>query len=150
MSKHEDSITEGAQSWLAPDEQIVSALVVSPRGSATAAVGGLAPSEIGRRWSNKNRNAAESAGLTFKRGSGLALTNQRLLTMDLSISVTGAVKEVKELLSELPIDEVDEVKSKWNVLTITAGGSQFKLECKPPAAKAFAKAFTDAKPATIA
>ena len=80
-----------------------------------------------------------------KRSSGLALTNRRLLTMDLAISVTGAVKEVKGLLSELPLDQVDEVKSKWNVLTISAGGTQFKLECKPPATKALARAFGSAK-----
>jgi hypothetical protein len=145
MSKHEDSITAGAQGFLAPGEEIVSALVVSPRGSSTAMAGGLAPGEIGRRWSNKNRNAADSAGLVVKRSSGLALTNQRVLTMDLDISLTGGVKQVKALLSEIPLGQVDEVKSKWNVLTVTAGGTQFKLECKPPAAKAFASAFTNVK-----
>jgi hypothetical protein len=145
MSKHEDSIVEGAQRLLSPSEQIVSALVVSPRGSTTAAVGGLAPTEIGRRWSNKNKQAAESVGLVVKRSSGLALTNQRVLTLDLEISLTGAVKQVTGLLSELALDQVEEVRSKWNVLTISALGSQFKLECKPPAAKAFARAFGEAK-----
>jgi hypothetical protein len=141
MSKTEDSIAEGAQGLLEPGETIVSALVVSPRGSATAAAGGLGPGEIGARWSNKNRSAAADVGLIVKRSSGLALTTQRLLTLDLSISLTGAVKEVKGLLSEVPIDQVDEIRSKWNVLTISAGGTEFKLECKPPAAKALAKAF---------
>lgn len=145
MSKTEDSITEGAQGFLSPGEQIVSALVVSPRGTSTAMAAGLGPSEIGRKWSNKHREGAASAGLVVKRSSGLALTNERLLTLDLEISFTGSVKQVKELLSEVPLDEVAEVKSKWNVLTVTAGGSQFKLECKPPAAKAFAKAFGDVK-----
>ncbi len=58
--------------------EIVAALVVSPRGSGTAAAPGLAASEIGQRWS-----------------SGLALTNRRLLTLDLAISMMGGVKEVK-------------------------------------------------------
>jgi hypothetical protein len=145
MSKHEDSITDGARGFLAPGEEIVAALVVSPRGSTTAMAGGLGPGEIGRRWSNKNKNAAGSAGLVVKRSSGLALTNQRMLTMDLDISLSGSVKQVKELLSELSLDQVEEVKSKWNVLTVTAGGTQFKLECKPPAAKAFAKAFGEVR-----
>jgi hypothetical protein len=145
MSKHEDSIVAGSHAFLSPGEEIVSALVVSPRGSTTAVAGGLGPGEIGRRWSNKNKSAAEEVGLVVKRSSGLALTNRRLLTMDLAISVTGAVKEVKGLLSELPLDQVDEVKSKWNVLTISAGGTRFKLECKPPAAKALARAFGSAK-----
>ena len=147
MSKHENSIAEGAAGLLTPGEEIVSALVVSPRGTSTAAAPGFAPSEIGRRWGNKNKDSAERAGLVVNRSSGLALTNRRLLTLDLAISLTGAVKEVKEVLSEVPLDRVDEVKSKWNVLTIRAGGAQFKLECKPPAAKAFARAFAAAKAA---
>lgn len=141
MSKHEDSITEGAKAMLEPGEEIISALVVSPRGSTTAAAAGLGPGEIGRRWSNKNKEAAADVGLVVKRSSGLALTNRRLLTLDLDISMTGAVKEVKGLLSEVPLGQVDEIKSKWNVLTVSAGGTQFKLECKPPAAKALAHAF---------
>ena len=147
MSKHENSIAEGAAALLAPGEEIVSALVVSPRGSSTAAAPGLAPSEIGRRWSNKNKAAAEQVGLVVNRSSGLALTNRRLLTLDLAISLTGSIKQVKELLSEVPLDRVDEIKSKWNVLTVCACEAQFKLECKPPAAKAFASAFADTKAA---
>src|SRR3954453_7467189 len=129
MSKHEDSITEGAGGVLLSGEEIVSALVVSPRGSSTAAAPGLAPGEIGRRWSNKNKAAAEDVGFVVKRSSGLALTNRRLLTLDLAISVTGGVKEVKSMLSEVPLEQVDEIKSKWNVLTISVGEAQCKLEC---------------------
>jgi hypothetical protein len=141
MSKHEDSIVEGAQGLLAPGETIVSALVVSPRGSNTAIAGGVGPGEIGARWAGKNRAAAAEAGLVVKRSCGLVLTTQRLLTLDLAISMTGGVKEVKGLLSEIPLGHVDDVRSKWNVLTISSGGTDFKLECKPPAAKALAKAF---------
>ena len=147
MSKHENSISDGAQGLLKPGETIVSALVVSPRGSTTASVGGLGAGEIGARWSNRNRAAAAEVGLVVKRSSGLALTTQRLLTLDLAISVTGAVKEVKGLLSEISLDQVDEIRSKWNVLTITAGAAEFKLECKPPAAKALVKAFGATSPA---
>lgn len=145
MSKHEDSIVERCRALLLPSEEIVSALVVSPRGSSTAAAPGLAPGEIGRRWSNRNKAAAEQVGLIVKRSSGLALTNRRLLTLGLTISLTGGIKEVNGILSELPLEQVDEVTSKWNVLTVTAGDAQFKLECKPPAAKALASAFATAK-----
>jgi hypothetical protein len=58
-----------------------------------------------------------------KRNSGLALTSERVLTMGLQISLTGAIKEVTDLLSELPIDQVDEINSKWNVLTISSSSS---------------------------
>jgi hypothetical protein len=147
MSKHEDSIKDGATSFLDPGEEIVSALVVSPRGSSTAMAGGVGPGEIGARWAGKNRRAAEDAGLVVKRSSGLALTNQRLITLDLGISLTGGIKEVKGVLSEVPLSQVDEIRSKWNVLTVSADGAQFKLECKPPAAKAMAKAFGATKAA---
>ena len=43
------------------------------------------------------------------------------------------------------METVDSMKSKWNLLTVEAGGTQFKLECKPPAAKAMVKAFETAK-----
>jgi hypothetical protein len=141
MSKHEDSIREGAQGLLAPGEEIVAALVVSPRGTNTAMVGGLAAGEIGARWSRKNRGAAEDVGLVIKRNCGLALTDRRLLSLDIAISVTGGVKEVKGLLGELSLDRIDAMKSRWNALTISAGETEFKLECKPPAAKAMVGAF---------
>lgn len=147
MSKHQDSIAEGAAGLLLPDEEVIAALVVSPRGSSTAAAPGLAAGEIGRRWGNKNKDAARDVGLVVKRSSGLVLTNRRLVTLDLAISMTGGIKEVKDLLSEVPLDQVDEIKSKWNVLTISAGGVQFKLECKPPAAKELARVFAATKTA---
>ena len=147
MSKHQDSIAEGAAGLLLPDEEVIAALVVSPRGSSTAAAPGLAAGEIGRRWSNKNKDAARDVGLVVKRSTGLVLTNRRLVTLDLAISMTGGIKEVKDLLSEVPLDQVDEIKSKWNVLTISAGGVQFKLECKPPAAKELARVFAATKTA---
>jgi hypothetical protein len=145
MSKHEDSIREGAQDLLEPGEEIVAALVVSPRGSGTAMAGGVAAGEIGARWSGKNVREAEDVGLAVKRNSGLTLTNRRLLTLELAISLTGGIKEVKGLLSDLPLESVDAMKSKWNVLTVSAGGGEFKLECKPPAAKAMVKAFEAGK-----
>ena len=147
MSKHEDSIREGAQGLLAPGEEILAALIVSPRGSNTAVVGGLAAGEIGARWSRKNSGGAEDVGLAIKRNCSLALTGRRLLTLDVAIGLTGAVKDVKELLGELPIERVDAMKSRWNALTISAGETDFKLECKPPAAKAMVRAFDAAKAA---
>jgi hypothetical protein len=144
MSTHEDNIAGGASRLLLADEKIVSALVVSPRGSSTAAAPGLAPSGIGHLWSNRNKEAAEHAGLVVKRSSGLALTSQRLLTLDLEISMTGGIKDVKGILSEVPLEQVDEIKSRWNVLTISIARAEFKLECSPSAAKAFARAFATA------
>jgi hypothetical protein len=147
MSKHEDSIREGAKDLLGPGEQIIAAMVVSPRGASTAAGPGVVVSEIGRQWSGKNKGKAGDAGLVVKKSSGLALTGDRLITFDLGISLMGAVKEVKGVLSEVPLAQIDEITSKWNVLNVTAGGTQFKLEGKPPSAKAFAEAFAETKAA---
>jgi hypothetical protein len=141
MSKHEDSIKDGAQGLLEPGEEIVSALVVSPRGSGTSMAPGLAASEIGQHWSKKHRERAEDVGLVITRNCGLALTNRRLLTLEVSIAMMGGVKGVKGILSEIALNRVDGMRSKWNVLTVDAGGAEFKLECKPPAAKAMARAF---------
>ena len=141
MSKHEDSIREGAQSLLEPGEEIVAALIVSPRGSNTAVAGGLAAGEIGARWSRKNSGAAEDVGLVVERNCALALTDRRLITLDVAIGLTGGIKEVNELLGDLPLDRVEAMGSKWNVLTISAEDTHFKLECKPPAAKAMVNAF---------
>ena len=55
--------------------------------------------------------------------------------------MTGRIDEVKGLLSQIPLDHVDDITSRWNVLTISVGGVQFKLECKPAPAKALARAF---------
>lgn len=145
MSKHENSIVAGAAGLLMPGEQIVCALVVSPRGSSTAAAPGFAAAEIGRRWSQKNSATAEAVGLVVRRSSGLAITTRRLVTLELAISPLGGVKEVIGTLSEIPLEQIDDVRSKWNVLTITAGGTQVKLECKPPAARAFVNAFAATK-----
>jgi hypothetical protein len=145
MPKHEDSIKQGAQGLLAPGEEIIAALVVSPRGSGTAVAGGLAAGEIGARWSRKNTSKAEDLGLVIDRNCGLALTNRRLLTLEVAIALMGGIKEVKGMLSEVPLDRIDGMKSKWNVLTINAREAQVKLECKPPAAKAMTKAFASVK-----
>ncbi len=42
MTSHEDSIREGAAPFLEPGEQVLAALVVSPRGSTTGGAGGAA------------------------------------------------------------------------------------------------------------
>src|SRR4051794_20291764 len=107
LSKHQTSITEGAGGLLEPGEEIISALVVSPRGTATAAAPGIGAGEIGARWSRKNREGAEDLGLVVNRNSGLALTDRRLLTLDLEISLTGGIKQVRDLLSEIPLAAVD-------------------------------------------
>jgi hypothetical protein len=122
------------------------ALVASPRGSNTGAQLGVAGA-IGRKWANKHIDTAETTGLAVHRNVAVALTRSRLLTLKVSISMMGAVKDVQEITSAVPLTAVDAIHSKWNVLTITVGGTPIKLEAHPGASKEFATAFGDLKTA---
>jgi hypothetical protein len=145
VSKTFEQIRDGARPLLDEGEEIVAALVASPRGAQTAAQLGAAGA-IGRKWTGKHVNAAETTGLVIHRNVGIAVTRSRLLTLDVSISMMGAVKDVKEIASAVPLSEISSIKSKWNVLTITtAGGSEIKLEANPGRSKEFAAAFGDLK-----
>jgi hypothetical protein len=148
MSNHEEAIKAGAAQFLEPGEQVLAALVASPRGSTTGGAGGAA-GLIGGQWSGKNASGAKAAGLVVKRSCGLALTPTRVVTFDLGISMMGAVKDVKELLSAVPLSEIESVEGKrfgaGGVITVNAQSGTFKLECKAPAAKEFAEAFSRAK-----
>jgi hypothetical protein len=63
----------------------------------------------------------------------------------------GQIKEVKEVLSTVPLGEVDSVEVKRmglaGVMEINAGGSSFKLEGKVNDMREFAEAFDRAKAA---
>ena len=105
---------------------------------------------IGQGRSGKQAAGAESAGLVVDRNSGVVLTPTRLVTFALAISMMGSVKEVKEQLSELPLDQVDSLVTKRmgaaGVITVAANGAEFKLESKAGAAKDFAEAFGQVRP----
>jgi hypothetical protein len=147
MSKHEAAIKVGAPG-LFGGEEIVAAVVASPRGSGTAGAVGAA-GVIGSTWSGKHSGAATGAGLVVERNCGLVLTPTRLGTVRLAISFTGAVKEVKELLSSLPISEIASIDVKrlaaGAVITVVANGNEFKLEGKADGAKNLADAFARMK-----
>jgi hypothetical protein len=148
MANHEDAIREGAPPHLEPGEEILAAMVASPRGSTTAAMGGAA-GIIGGTKAGGQVGAAAGAGLAVGRNSGLVLTPTRVVTLQLAISMMGSVKEVKGLLGSMPLAEIDSVDFKRmgaaGVLTVGAGGGEFKLEAKAGPAKDFAEAFARAK-----
>ena len=104
---------------------------------------------IGGNKVGKHGEGAAAAGLVVERNSGLVLTPTRLLTFRLGISFTGAVKDVKELLSALPLSEVTSFEvsrmGAAGVLKVAANGSEFKLEAKAGPAKQLAAAFEQAK-----
>lgn len=145
MSHHSDALRDGVAPLLFPGEEVRAALVVSPRGGTTAAAGGPVAGLIGSAWAGHNAKGAETVGLVVRRSCGLVLTDRRLITLDLGISLLGAVKEVKGLLSEVSIATIEALESKrvgaGGVVTITAQGATFKLEAKPGPARELAEAF---------
>ena len=147
MANHEEAIRAGAVPYLEPGEAVLAAMVASPRGSTTAQMGGAA-GLIGGSKAGKQASGASAAGLLVERNSGLVLTAGRLLTLQLAISFTGGVKEVKGLLGSLPLAEVSSLEAKRlgaaGILEIAVDGSTFKLEGKAGPAKDFAAAFARA------
>jgi hypothetical protein len=148
MSKHQEQIIEAAKGKL--DEQILGAAWGKPRGATTAAAGGgLIASEIGSRWAGKNRKGAEAAGLEIGNPGAVAITPSNLVTMKVKVSAMGAIKEVTDILSVVPLAEVDSLEVKrmglTGVMEISAGGGSFKLEGKPGDMKELAEVFERAK-----
>ena len=148
MSKHQEQIIAAADGKL--DEQILGAAFAKPRGAQTAAVGGgVIAGEIGARWAGKQRAGADAAGISLGNPGAVAVTPTSLVTMKVKVSAMGSIKEITEVLSVVPLAEVDSVEAKRmgmaGVMEITAGGSSFKLEGKPGDLKELADVFERAK-----
>ena len=153
MSKHQEQIIAAAKGKL--DEEILGAAFGKPRGSQTAAAGGgVIVSEIGARWAGRQREGAEGAGIELGNPGAVAITPTSLVTMSVKVSALGAIKDVKEVLSVVPLSEIDSLEVKRmgmaGVMEITAGGGSFKLEGKPGDMKELAEVFERARSTTPA
>jgi len=150
VSKHQEQIIEAANGKL--DEEILGAAWGKPRGSQTAAAGaGVIVGEIGARWAGKQRKGAEVAGIELGNPGAVAITPTSLVTMKVKVSAMGAIKEVAEVLSVVPLGEVDSLEVKrfgmTGVMEVSAGGGSFKMEGKPGDMKELAEVFERAKAA---
>jgi hypothetical protein len=150
VSKHQEQIIEAANGKL--DEEILGAAWGKPRGSQTAAAAaGVIVGEIGARWAGKQRKGAEVAGIELGNPGAVAITPTSLVTMKVKVSAMGAIKEVTEVLSVVPLAEVESLQVKrfglTGVMEIKAGGGSFKLEGKPGDMKELAEVFERAKAA---
>jgi len=148
VSKHQEQIIAAAKGKV--DEEILGAAWGKPRGSGTAAAGaGVIVGEIGARWAGKHRKGAEAAGIELGNPGAVAITANNLVTMKVKVSAMGSIKDVTEVLSVVPLAEVDSLEVKragmTGVMEITAGGSSFKLEGKPGDMKELAEVFEQAK-----
>src|SRR5689334_867946 len=151
MSKHQEQIIQAAQGKL--DEEILGAAWGKPRGSMTAVggAGNVIASEIGARWAGKQREGAKNAGISLGNPGAVAITPTSLVTMKVKVSAMGAIKEVTEVLSIVPLTEVDSLEVKrmglTGVMQISVGDSSFKLEGKAGDMKEFADVFQQTKAA---
>ena len=144
----EEWIAEGTSPFLEPGEEILVALVVAPRGHTQSAAG--APG-LGDREQDRASAAADQAGMRLEAPMALALTQKRLLGLAIYNPVgMGVSGKVKEVLSSVPIAEVDSIEVKRLLLgskiTLTVRGASMKLEAGAGArAKPLAETFNRLK-----
>jgi hypothetical protein len=148
MSKHQDQIVAAAKGKI--DQELLGAAFAKPRGATTAAAaGGVIAREIGSQWAGKQHKGADAAGIVLGNPGAIAVTPTSLVTMKVAVSLTGQIKDIKEVLSTVPLAEVDSIEVKRmgmaGVMEINAGEARFKLEGKVDDMRGLAEAFERAK-----
>jgi hypothetical protein len=152
VSKHQEQIIAAAKGKL--DEEILGAAWGKPRGATTAAAGGgVIVGEIGARWTGEQRKGAEAAGIEIGNPGAVAITATSLVTMKVKVSAMGAITEIVDVLSVVPLEEVDSLEVRrmglTGVMAIVARGGSFKLEGKPGDMKELADVFARAKAGAV-
>jgi len=163
MARAEAKIKDGAAPFLEPGEEVLAAIVARPRGwtqsNASAgggAVAGAIGGALGGRKQQDNMAAAEDSGFEIASPMGLAVTNQRVLSLKISNPVgLGIGGDVKELVSAAPLTDVDSIELKrlavGKTVTVTVRGTPFVLEVGAGAnARGVAESFEQAKQAAPA
>jgi hypothetical protein len=153
VARFETKIKEGAAPFLEQGEEVLAAVVARPRGwtQQNASPGGgfaagLVGGAIGGKQQRNSREAAEAAGFQLASPMALAVTQRRLLSLGIGSPIgLGIGGKVKELVSAVPLTEVDSIEVKrlaaGKVVTVTIRGVPFKLEV---GAAANVKGVTDA------
>jgi hypothetical protein len=147
-SKQEQKLKDEVAPLLEPGEDVRAVLIAGPRGftQSVAGVRGL-----GRHQQGTAREGAGEAGIQLASPGGVVLTQRRLLTVQTGEAIgMGVGGGVKEILSSVPLSDVNSIKVKrlllGYVVTLTVRGSEFKLEANAAAgAKPLAEAFERAK-----
>ncbi|MBP2326466.1 hypothetical protein JOF56_006851 [Kibdelosporangium banguiense] len=151
MSNHREQIFQAAQGKVS--EELLGATFAKPRGATTAAAGGGIAGAIGGKWAGSQHKGAAAAGIQLGNPGAVAVTPTSLVTMAVGVSFSGQIKEVKEVLSVVPLAAVDSVEVKRmglaGVMEISVAGTSFKLEGKVPDMREFADAFARAKAGTF-
>lgn len=140
MARSETKIKEGAAPFLEDGEEVLAAIVARPRGwtQATASAGGgaaagLIGGALGGKKAQRNVEAAEQAGFQLASPMALAVTQRRLLSLGVTSPIgLGIGLKVKELVSAVPVSEVESIEVKrlaaGKTVTVTVRGVPFTLE----------------------
>lgn len=162
MARSEAKIKEGAAPFLEQGEEVQAAVVARPRGwtQANASAGGGVPAAmiggaLGRKKQQASADAAQDAGFELASPMALAVTQRRLLSLKVTAPVgMGIGMKVQELVSAVPVEEVDSIEVKrlavGKTITVTVRGVPFVLEVGAGAdAKGVAEALERAKAAAV-
>jgi hypothetical protein len=140
MARSDAKIREGAAPFLEPGEEVLAAIVARPRGwtqaGASAGGGALAGAvggAIGGKKQQRNVEAAQQSGFELASPMALAVTPRRLLSLKVTAPIgLGIGMKVQELVSAVPVAEVDSIEVKrlavGKTVTVTVRGASFVLE----------------------
>ena len=150
MTNHPEQIVSAAAGKIA--EPILGAAFAKPRGATTTAIGGgPIVGAIGGKKVGDQTKGATAAGIVLGNPGAVAVTATSLVTMKVKVSMMGQIKDITEILSSVPLAEVDSLEVKRmgaaGVMEISSHGSTFKLEGKVGDMKDLAAAFERAKAA---
>jgi hypothetical protein len=130
MARTFRKLEEGAAPFLRDGERLELIQPVSNKGSLdAAALGGALGAIGGARGSQAEREAAAGVGVELGAFMAMGLTSERLLLFSV-----GGVAKVKELLSEIPLGEVESIEVTKAMLgarkriRVAARGGSFLLE----------------------
>jgi hypothetical protein len=144
MSRYEQKIKAGAERFLEDGEEVLATLIAAPRGSTQQVAGAM---HLGSAQRGRAHRAAEQVDLRLDAPMAVALTQRRLMTLNIGIPVgLGIGGTVKELMSAVPIDDVESIVvtrlALGYTITLTVRGVAIKLEANAASgARAFAGAF---------
>ena len=111
-------------------------IIAQPRGTqalATAGVAGVVASTLVAGKAKPNIDAAAKVGFQLTRPMALAVSQHRLLVFKIGSPIGfGIGGDVKELVSAVPVNEVDRIDVKWfglaKIVTVTVRGVPVVLE----------------------
>jgi hypothetical protein len=140
VGRTESKIKDGAAPFLEEGEEVLAAMVARPRGWTQAgasagggAVAGLVGGALGSKKQQRQADAAEAGGFELASPMALAVTQRRLLSLEIGAPIgLGIGGSVKRLVSAVPLAAVDSIRVKrlavGKTVTVTVRGSEFVLE----------------------